>query len=57
MKRALQTKVALVAEKDYWKNVLRCAVINYGSESLEVARALFGLGGVLYRIKVRLFHS
>jgi hypothetical protein len=52
MARANKLKHAALAEREYWKKLLRSTVVKSGAESVETARVLFNLGGALLRCKV-----
>ena len=57
MVKANKVKHAALAEREYWKKILRSTNIEYGTESLEAARVLFNLGSALLRCKVSNFES
>ena len=51
--KANKVRHAALAEREYWKKLLRSAVIESGAESMDTARVLFNLGSALLRCKVR----
>lgn len=51
MVKANKLKHAALAEREYWKKILRSTDNEYGTESLEAARVLFNLGSALLRCK------